>query len=47
MNLNFNMADISPALEIMVVGMGGIFAALLIIYAASIVLLKCFPTEKK
>lgn len=46
MTLNLNMADIMPALEIMVIGMGGIFAALLIIYAASAVLLKVFPEDK-
>lgn len=36
---------IFQALEIMVVGMGGIFAALLVIYFASVLLLKFFPED--
>ena len=41
-----DMNLINKGLEIMVVGMGGIFAALLIIYVASILLLKLFPDKK-
>jgi len=37
---------ISEGFKIMAVGMGGIFASLLIIYAASVLLLKFFPEEK-
>lgn len=44
MNLNTDL--LFQALEIMVVGMGGIFAALLIIYFVSVLLLKFFPEEK-
>ena len=39
-------ALISEGFKIMVIGMGGIFAALLIIYAASVLLLKAFPDNK-
>ncbi len=45
--MTFNMDLINEGLKIMVVGMGGIFAALLIIYAASALLLKVFPEEAK
>ena len=37
---------IGEGLKIMAVGMGGIFSSLLIIYAASVLLLKVFPEDK-
>ncbi|WP_099091543.1 OadG-related small transporter subunit [Erysipelothrix larvae] len=43
--MTFDMELIKQGLEIMVVGMGGIFASLLIIYASSALLLKIFPEE--
>lgn len=45
MNLNIDL--IMEALQIMVVGMGGIFAVLSIIYLASVLLLKVFPEGKE
>lgn len=44
--MQFDIELILQALEIMVLGMAGIFAVLLIIYAASVILLKAFPEEK-
>lgn len=45
--MNFDTQVIMQALEIMVIGMSGIFAALFIIYLVSVVLLKVFPENKK
>ncbi|QIK56936.1 hypothetical protein G7059_03250 [Erysipelothrix sp. HDW6A] len=45
--MNLNMDLIMEALQIMVVGMGGIFAVLSIIYLASVLLLKVFPEGKE
>jgi len=42
----FDMNLINEGLKIMVIGMGGIFISLLIIYAASVLLLKMFPEKK-
>ncbi len=44
--MTFDMESINQGLQIMLMGMGGIFAALLIIYAASAALLKLFPEDK-
>lgn len=44
--MTFDIEAINQGLQIMVIGMGGIFAALLIIYAASVALLKLFPEGK-
>lgn len=43
MNLNFDLELIQQALELMVLGMGGIFLVLFTLYLVSIALLKMFP----
>lgn len=43
--MQIDMKLIYEAFQIMGVGMAGIFAVLLIIYAASVLLLKIFPEE--
>ena len=40
------MDQLKIGFEIMAIGMGGIFASLLIIYGASLLLLKVFPEKK-
>ena len=44
--MNIDMDALIKAVELMGIGMGGIFAALGIIYIASAGLLKFFPEEK-
>ncbi|WP_256370773.1 OadG-related small transporter subunit [Erysipelothrix sp. HDW6C] len=44
--MNVDMVALTEAFKIMGIGMGGIFLALGIIYAASVVLLKVFPEDK-
>lgn len=39
-------ADLLKSLELLVFGWGGVFAVILIIYAASLVLTKLFPPKK-
>lgn len=43
MNINFTTELLPLALQMMVMGMAGIFAALFIIYLASVGLQKLFP----
>lgn len=45
-NLKFTTEHLSESLKIMAIGMGGIFAALIIIYIFSVVLQKIFPQKK-
>lgn len=45
-DLKFTTEHIMESLKIMAIGMGGIFAALLIIYLASVALQKIFPEKK-
>lgn len=44
--IQFDMNNVFRALEIGVVGMAGIFLAMAIIYAASILLIKLFPQKE-
>lgn len=43
--MEFNFDLVPQGLEIMLLGMGGIFIALFILYLVSILLLKIFPEE--
>lgn len=45
MNLNVTFEYIPVALQMMAMGMGGIFIALFILYLISILLLKLFPDK--
>lgn len=45
--MNINVDLVLEALQIMILGMGGIFAVLSIIYLASVLLLKVFPEGKE
>lgn len=47
MNISFTTELLSEALSMMVMGMAGIFAALFIIYLASVGLQKLFPEKKE
>lgn len=47
MNLNFDPELIGQGLEIMGFGMAGIFVVAIILYLASLALLKFFPNGKK
>lgn len=47
MDIIFTTELLPEALEMMVMGMAGIFAALFIIYLASVGLQKLFPEEKE
>ncbi|MDO4432464.1 MAG: OadG-related small transporter subunit [Aerococcaceae bacterium] len=47
MNLAINMDHLWQAIQLMVLGMGGIFLVLGILYAASVALLKIFPVNSK
>ncbi|WP_253940778.1 OadG-related small transporter subunit [Fundicoccus ignavus] len=44
--MNFDPALITKALELMVLGMGGIFLVLGALYGVSLILLKMFPGEE-
>lgn len=39
-------ADLTKAIELLVFGWGGVFAVILIIYLASMLLAKLFPVKK-
>ncbi len=45
--MNINVDLVLEALQIMILGMGGIFAVLSVIYLASVLLLKVFPEGKE
>lgn len=47
MNINLQSEFIGQALEIMGFGMAGIFVVAIILYLASLALLKAFPNGKK
>ncbi|MGX6993280.1 OadG-related small transporter subunit [Vagococcus penaei] len=40
-------ADLAKSIELLVLGWGGVFAVILIIYLVSMVLCKLFPVKKK
>ncbi len=46
MDFTFNMADLYKALELLVLGWGGVFVVLFIIYLASKILSSLFPVKK-
>lgn len=46
MNLNFDPELIGQGLEIMAFGMAGIFVVAIILYLASLALIKVFPNDK-
>lgn len=45
-NIKFTTENLMESLRVMAIGMGGIFAALLIIYIASVIVQKIFPQKK-
>lgn len=47
MNINFTVELLPVALQMMVMGMAGIFTALFIIYLASVGLQKLFPEKQE
>lgn len=47
MQLNFDPEIIGQGLEIMAFGMAGVFVVAIILYLASLALIKVFPSEKK
>ncbi|MGT2743076.1 OadG-related small transporter subunit [Streptococcus plurextorum] len=44
--MNFNMEHLYQSLELMVLGMAGVFLVLGILYVSAAVLLKLFPVKK-
>ncbi|SFO07773.1 OadG-related small transporter subunit [Proteiniclasticum ruminis] len=46
MNINFDPELIGQGLEIMAFGMAGIFVVAIILYLASLALIKVFPNDK-